>query len=222
MLYSGERIRADQDQARGWSAMRALWTSQLCLPKGSSLLRDQVRTCFFPHSCLQLFCWGFFVNQEYPESLQGLPLCFLSGMWLTALVWRKICAMLLYCPITSHFCTIPLCFLMLWHRPRQGSSARVGTSLNLNLRSREIVLGNCQLSANWWWSELSARKGWGQTRQLRHKPVAHPCLDCWITCCCSHLSIWNEHLEKIKQVDTWYRTISGFGISQKTERNRNI
>lgn len=150
MFYSGERTRADQDQAMGWSAIRALWISLLCLPKAPPSWGTRWEHAFSHMHALQLFLWGFFVDKENPESLQGLPLRFLSGMWLTALVWRKICAMLLYCPITSHFCTIPMCFLMLWHRSRQGGSVRVGTSLNLNLGSRKIVLWSCQLNANWW------------------------------------------------------------------------
>lgn len=51
MLYSGERVRADQDQTRGWSAIRALWASLLCLPKATSLPWYQVRKYFFPHTC---------------------------------------------------------------------------------------------------------------------------------------------------------------------------
>lgn len=63
MLYSGERTRADQDQARGWSAIRALWASLLCLPKATSLLRYQVRTCFFPHACPSVILLRFLCEQ---------------------------------------------------------------------------------------------------------------------------------------------------------------
>lgn len=159
MLYSGERIRADQDQAREWSAIRALWASLLCLCKATSLLRCQVRTCFFP-TCPSDILLRSLCEQGVTQKSPRLATLLFVRQWLIALIWRKIYAVLLYCPITSPFCTIPMCFLMLWHRSRHGSSVRVGTSLNLNLRSRFIVLWNCQPSANWWWSKLSARKGW--------------------------------------------------------------
>lgn len=119
MLYSGERIRADQDQTRGWSAIRALWASLLCLCKATSLLSYQVRTCFSLHTCPSVILLRFLHEQGVPRKSPSLATLLFIRQWLTALVWRKICVMLLYCPITSHFCTIPMCFLMFWHRSRK-------------------------------------------------------------------------------------------------------
>lgn len=71
MLYSGERIRADLDQASGWRAMRALWASPLCLPKVTSLLRYQVRTCFFPHTCPSVILLRFLCEQGVSRKSPG-------------------------------------------------------------------------------------------------------------------------------------------------------
>lgn len=62
-------------------------------------------------------------------------------------------------------------------------------------------------------------KDGGRARRLMRKPMVHLCFDCWIKCCFSHLSICDEHLEKVKQVDIGYGTISILGIKQKSKGN---
>lgn len=97
------------------------------------------------HTLALQFYWSFFVNKKHSESLQGFPVSFFSGTWVTALVWKTNCAVLLHYHISSRFCPIPACCLTLWHKSRWGSLARA--SLNLNLRSSAIALLKHQLSA---------------------------------------------------------------------------